>query len=476
MKKLLCLLLSLCVVLSLAACGSAGTGTETPTTEGAKDNRFRVGYARENITPQYPVGLTGYGNTSDRKHTEVLDYIYLTTVAITDHEDNTMLMITVDVTGFEEEQAASLAGKAAKVAGIPKENVTLSGTHTHSAPSPTEIISDINKAVEKTVAAAMADREYADMFMGTTETQGLNFVRHYWMTDGTLVSDNHGDPTGRTYAGHTTEVDQQLQLLKFDRDGDKEDVVMVNWQSHPHITGGFSKYELSADIIGAFREYLEKDTGCLFAYYQGAAGNINPTSRIAEENANTSNPKNYRIHGELLTMHAKEALANMTALEPGLIKVHTEQFTGECDHTDGSLASVASQVIAYFEEGHTPVETQRFAEPFGIWSVYHARAIGNRAAKGKSLPIPITTFTIGQVGFATIPGELFDTIGVAIKEESPCPMTFIMGYCNGSVGYLASEYAFEYGTYEVDIRTFVKGTAEALGDRHVELLKELTAK
>ncbi len=473
MKKIVSLLLCLCLLLSLVACGSAGEGVGT---EEAKDTRFRVGYSRENITPDHPVGLTGYGNTSDRKHTAVLDYIYLTTVAITDHEDNTMIMITVDVSGFEEEQASSLASKVSKLADIPKENVTVSGTHTHSAPSPTEINADINKAIEKTVAEAMEDREYADMYMGTTETQGLNFVRHYWMTDGTLVSDNHGDPTGKTYAGHTTEVDQQMQLLKFDRDGDKADVVMVNWQSHPHITGGFSKYELSADIIGAFREYLEKDTGCLFAYYQGAAGNINPTSRISNENANTTSPKNYRVHGELLTKHAKEGLADMTLLEPGLIKVHTEQFEGECDHSDGSLAASASQVIAYYNEGHTPTEVQRFAEPLGIWSVYHARAIGNRANKGKSLPIPITTFVIGEVGFTTIPGELFDTIGMTIKEESPCKMTFVMGYCNGSVGYLSSEYAFEYGTYEVDIRTFVKGTAEALGERHVELLKELTAK
>ena len=221
---------------------------------------------------------------------------------------------------------------------------------------------------------------------------------------------------------------------------------------------------------------MEKDTGCLFAYYQGAAGNINPTSRIAEENANTTNPKNYRVHGELLTMHAKQGLQDMTLLQPGLIKVHTEQFDGQCDHSDGSLAASASLVIAYYEEGHTPVEVQRFAEPYGIWSVYHANAIGNRAAKGKSLPIPITTFVIGEVGFTTIPGELFDTIGMTIRENSPCKMTFVMGYCNGSVGYLSSEYAYEYGTYEVDIRTFVKGTSEDLGERHVEILKELVAK
>lgn len=473
MKKIVSIILMLCLLASLVACGSAsdGAGAEAPS-----DNRFRVGYARYNITPNHPVGLTGYGNTSERKHTAVLDYIYFTTVAITDAQDNTMIMVTCDVSGFEEEQAASICGKIAKLAGIPKENVTLSGTHTHSSASPAELNAEIGKAIEKTVPEALEDRAYADMYMGTTQTEGLNFVRHYWMDDGSVVSDNHGDPTGKQYAGHITEVDEEMRLLKFDRDGDKADVVLVNWQSHPHITGGFTKYELSADIVGAMREYLEKDTGCLFAYYQGAAGNINPTSRIAEENANTTNPKNYRVHGELLTMHAKQGLESMTLLEPGLIKVHTEQFEGECDHSDGALAAAAAQVIAYYDAGHTPAEVQRFAEPLGIWSVYHARAIGGRAATGKTMNIPITTFVIGEVGFATIPGELFDTVGVAIREKSPCKMTFVMGYCNGSVGYLSSEYAYEYGTYEVDIRKFVKGTSEDLGERHVEILKELVAK
>ena len=102
MKKWLSVLLALCLMLSMVACGgSSGDDKQVAATEGAKDQRFRVGYARENITPDHPVGLKGYGNTSDRKHTEVLDYIYLTTVVVTDYQDNTMIMITVDVGSFQ---------------------------------------------------------------------------------------------------------------------------------------------------------------------------------------------------------------------------------------------------------------------------------------------------------------------------------------------------------------------------------------
>ena len=39
--------------------------------------------------------------------------------------------------------------------------------------------------------------------------------------------------------------------------------------------------------------YLEKDTGCLFAYYQGAAGNMNTSSRISGETYKSGKIKEY---------------------------------------------------------------------------------------------------------------------------------------------------------------------------------------
>ena len=445
---------------------------------------MRIGFFRVDITPTEPVPLDGYGNGDNRISNNVLSPLTATCVAVTDGAEATALLIQMDALLLPGWFAAELRERISAATDVPVEHIILHANHLHTTPQlyarHHDSILRYNETLKDRVTAcaaqAMKDRRLVvSAEMAKRRTKGLNFVRHYVLEDGSYKGDNFGDLNPSPYAGHTTEADPEMRLVKFHRAGGK-DVLIVNWQSHPHRTGGSKKYDVSADILGVLRDELEQQLGCCAVYFNGASGNINPTSRIPEENANTTNPRNYRVHGELLTMHAKEGLKDMTLLEPGLIKVHTEQFVGECDHTDGSLASAASQVIAYFEEGHTPTETQRFAEPFGIWSVYHARAIGGRAAKGKTLPIPITTFTIGQVGFATIPGELFDTIGMTIKEESPCEMTFIMGYCNGSIGYLASEYAFEYGTYEVDIRTFVKGTAEALGDRHVELLGQLLAK
>ena len=468
MKKVISILLVLCLALGLMACGaSEGTETTAP-----KDNRFRVGYARADITPSHSVGLDGYGNTDQRLSNRVLDPLYLTCVAVTDCEDNTLIFVGIDIGEHEESSVNMVRGKIEKATGVPKGNITVSATHTHSAPGFGAISMNILKAAEQTSKEAMEDRAYADMYIGQTQTKGLNFVRSYYMSDGSVLGVSFGSAIGKTYDRHVSDADEQMQLIQFKREG-KKDVIMANWQAHNHLTGGSEVYDISADFVGAFRTNIENDLDCLFAYYQGAAGNLNPSSSIKEENAVQPDVRNHLQHGKLLAGHAKEALANMTAVEPGLIKIKTERFPGECLKGDSELVGDAANVIAYYDAGHTIEETRQYAEQFGIHSLYHAKAISGRNARPASEPFPITSIAMGSVAFATIPGELFDSVGQYLKEESPYDMTFILGYCNGAVSYLPSEFGFEYGGYEVDITVYVKGTAEAVAERHVEILKEM---
>ena len=60
-----------------------------------------------------------------------------------------------------------------------------------------------------------------------------------------------------------------------------------------------------------------------------------------------------------------------------------------------------------------------------------------------------------------------------VKENSPFPMTVVMTCANGANGYIASEPAFEYGSYEVHNRVFARGTAEDLAGTMVDMLKDL---
>lgn len=60
MKKLSTLFLALIMILSLCACG--GSGDETKAPEG-----LQIGYAKVDITPDFDVGLNGYGNAATRR-------------------------------------------------------------------------------------------------------------------------------------------------------------------------------------------------------------------------------------------------------------------------------------------------------------------------------------------------------------------------------------------------------------------------
>ena len=468
MKKLFALLLTVSMVLGLVACGSAGGSEATPTTEAKLP--FRVGYHKVNITPDSPTGLAGYGNIDERKHTQVLDYIYLTCVAVSDEEDNTVLLFSADLCSIKDVSVASYRSKLTGITGIPKENMIFNASHTHSAPYADGIASIMDKAVVEAAEKALEDRKPATMYFGTAETDGINFVRHYYMNDGSVVTDNHGSAAGKTYAGHCTETDEEMRILQFKREGGK-DVILANWQSHPHITGGSAKTDLSADIIGAFRTNMENDLDCLFAYFQGGGGNINPTSRIKEENANTE--KNWKVHGQMLAATAKEALQNMTQLQTGPIKVKQEIYSCPTNKADLDKANIAADVRGYYEAGHTIGETQTYAQSLGLQSLYHANAIGSRGGLGDSFDIEIEAMSFGEFGWAMGPYEMFDTSAKFVRDNSPFSYTFVTGYTNGGNGYFPTVECFGYGAYESDTAKIACGTAEAVADRFVEMLEEL---
>ena len=91
MKKLFVLLICLILVLGCLGCSGGKQKTQTVQT-----GTFTVGYGRANVTPEVSIGLTGYGNTADRMSDNVLSYLYITRLAVTDADGNTVLLYGID--------------------------------------------------------------------------------------------------------------------------------------------------------------------------------------------------------------------------------------------------------------------------------------------------------------------------------------------------------------------------------------------
>ena len=109
----------------------------------------------------------------------------------------------------------------------------------------------------------------------------------------------------------------------------------------------------------------------------------------------------------------------------------------------------------------------------GFSCYLHAGSILNRAKCGPYVEVELDAISIGDISFVTAPFEMFCSVPMHIKANTPFEMTFFMGYCNGSYSYLADKTGFKYNTYEVQSRRFVEGTAEDIGQTHLNMLHQL---
>ena len=296
----------------------------------------------------------------------------------------------------------------------------------------------------------------AEMQVGSVDVPGYNFIRHYLRQDGTYSGSGFGS-TATPIVSHAGEVDEEMRLIQFVRK-DAENVVLMNWQAHgvliSHRQNGTEEYQqISSDYIGGIRDYVEKKTGCKLAYFQGAAGNIDPDSYITHENP-TRNPE---LYGKNVGDFAVQCLKdNMKKIEAGPVLTHAFTFDGRVNHADEHLLDAAYALKA---SGSTNLAD---AQKLGLISRHHATTIIRCTGLGETLPVPCSVLSVGNIGFACAPFELFSATGVAIREESPFDTTFILGYCNNSQGYLPTEFGFDINSYEEACTNFARGVAEEL--------------
>ena len=421
MKKLICLTLAVILVLGLCACNASG----------GEAAGFRVGFGSAVATPDHEVYLTGYGNDSERMSEGVLSDLKVTCVAITDEKGSTVLLFGLDMMKMEHALADPYITAISEATGVPEDNIILSASHTHSShalgnmyglttPEGQQYQEDLVDAAKQ----AMEDRGTAEVKIASKLVENMNFVRHYTTDmDGVIVGDNF-ETSGTTVTGHTTESDKQLQLIYFQR-ADKKDIVMINWQGHPTLSstsmvGAKDKNKLvSADYVGACRDYVEFELDCHAAFYLGASGNLNAYSRIKSENIDTD----YKKYGENLGEQIVEGIEEAKSAAVGELKTKRYEF-------------------------------------------------GVKLPSGGDTTVELNTYTIGDLAFATTPYEMFDTHGMTVKNGSPFPMTMMITMTNYYLSYVPSEAAFDYpNCYEVRSTRFAKGTGEAVAD---ELVRQLT--
>lgn len=491
MKRIIAAILALLMVLPFAACSSSlaseeataeETKTETKTEEKKTEETeesgpitipegFTVGYARRDITPiQWPT-LSYSGDYAKSAH----DPLQITCVALSDGE-KVALICTVDMRNMGaaliEKTKEILTKNLKKDYGIeiPYENIYINSSHSHSAvdcnyddPS---VLAWKSKVYYKQLPIlseqALRDLAPAEAYSGKSHTEGITFVRRYIREDGTFTGIHMRDNTGSPIARHETEADTEMRVLRFDREGDKKDVVMVNYQTHYGSASGLYPDQISADFVHTFREAMEEETGCLFSYCNGASGNLNFQSNIPGERKYA----NFEIGTPHLVEVAKQAIAAEEKMETGPLQIAHSDYTAQRRTYSEERVAQAKEVNAAVKD--SPEQGELIAK-YGFQSKYEASAVVS-AVSAESSQVPFTAITFGDVGFVCAPYEMFDTNGQEVRAASPFKMTFVFGYTNGSFSYIPSALAWKNGGYEVYTCVFNEGCGEEFAGEMVRLL------
>lgn len=473
MKKAISLMLVLVMALGLAACGGAANGGDNSATE--PKGQFKAGFGMVDITPNDEVPLGSYGDAKDRISTGRLSSLEARAVVLQDENGDMLVFAVGDVSWCPNKLGTTIRSELSRELDIPEANIILSGTHTHASvetslttmPSVTKFNLQYIAGMKDAVKQAIADLKPAQVFEGSIKTEGLNFVRRYIMDDGSLIGDG-ARGTGTKIDRHETEVDNELQLLKFVREGGK-DILIANFQCHPHMEGKTTN--ISSQVVGTFRDAVEQEMGIHCLYWQGAAGNINSKSRITEENR----AKDRVEWGELLCGYAKKAYNDLTPVATGPVKVSEVTYTGNINHAKDHMVKEAQDVMDYFNAGHTTTEAGNYGyEKYGIVSIQAASRILSNAKQPETKDMVLAAWSFGEIGGVVLPYEMFDQSGMTIKKESPFQRTFIVGYSYPAyTGYIPADYAYDIGGYEVDNSAFAKGTAEGMVAEYLKMLNEL---
>lgn len=456
--------------------------TAAPTAPHQTNAAFQVGFGEANITPDFQVGLAGYGNNATRLSSGIKTYIFAHVLAVRDGNGNTAIIISMDAGSMSKAFSSALSARCESELGIPKENFLISASHQHSCPGLSEDYAEFaEKQIMHAIVAAVEDLSPAEMYINSVETTALSFVRNYIMNDGTIFGDNYGSSASGIKA-HESESDKQMQLLKFTREG-KKNIIVVNFQAHPHMGTSSNDTNISADWPGIMRQTVQDELDCHVMYFSGAGGNLNSTSRIAEENVSAD----YRDHGQRAANYVIHAEDTYTQVETGPVVCKQLTIAYNTNHENDHLLEDASYIHAIRErEGVSAgaAAAQAFED---IHSVYHASAIVNQAKAGPTRELTIGAITFGDVAFTAHAYEMFDTNGMELKLgtvgneaypaedqlENPFKMTIITTMANTSNGYLPSRIGCTNGGYSTDITYFAYGTAEILVGDYLTLLQEL---
>jgi hypothetical protein len=173
--------------------------------------------------------------------------------------------------------------------------------------------------------------------------------------------------------------------------------------------------------------------------------------------------------GTILAAEVFRTFPKLSTIRPAALKIAREPVELPLAEIDSADVERAKDTLQRQKDASAKQPTfLELVEAFKILDVADR--------EGKPLPVEVQVVALGNdVAWVSLPGEIFVELGLAIKKDSPYPLTMIAELANGSIGYVPTRQAYQQGNYEVISARCAAGSGEMLVETAIKLLKSLQA-
>jgi hypothetical protein len=435
-----------------------------------ESQNLKCGIARADITP--PVGIKSAGFAGRGPLSRLHDPLFATAVVF-DLGSQCIALISCDLLGLDADTVGEMRQEIYNRTQIPLHSITVACTHTHYGPDPyRDSENPMIKAYRANliqVLGGVVEAAYGDL-------QPVK-LRISWGESDIGINRREKLPDGRVILGQNPEgaVDRSVGIMRIDRADGTPLACLVNFATHPVSQTGQVDH-ISADFPGKMREVVETLTGAKCIFLQGASGNINAVRM--EPSYEPARSLGVRLGCEVVRLWEICGNPETQILQTGAIHATTQLI--ELPRTRYGSQENALNLVKSLE-----MEVQELKDRDGVEGRLHWVQLRLKRAKKaleswssgyllEPVQAEVQVLHIGDFAIVTAPGEIFNQIGVKVKNDSPFTHTWFLSCTNGSIGYVPIPQAYADGGYEVTHASQVSPEAASiLTQSCLDLLRDI---
>jgi Neutral/alkaline non-lysosomal ceramidase, N-terminal len=382
---------------------------------------WQAGFARQVITPPKFIWMSGYGARTAPADGKIQDlYVRVAAIQASD-ESKPALFISLDLVGVPIRMVKTLTAEFDKKFGIPRSNIIVACSHTHSGPALDDDLSWM---------LAMTEQDWSDV----RENQ-------LWLNDqirlavDTAIKDKSpalisfgngtcGFASNRRPPLGKGPVDHMVPVLKVTDPANKIRGIIFGYACH-NTTLGLQQW--CGDYAGFAQLHLE-DTypDSVAMFFSGCGADQNPLPRHTIELC--------EMYGRLLSISVQEVL------------------DGKTQPLDTALKTGFTEIPLKFAKAPSRQELEQKLEAGSRYEKNWAKNQLEDLADGElemSYPYPVQVWTLGnKLKWVALGGEVVVDYSLRLKNELGADTTWVTGYANDVMAYIPSERVLTEGGYE----------------------------